>query len=404
MKLLSKENRKKYTHYLFYFAWTLELVLMIVEKSEIPFSQESYVFRITFVLTFLAVLFMEHDKREWILIAVLLAISFFAYRYSGKNDLLRFTVFVMAARDLDLKWAMKYTFWVCSIGFGFIILLSLFGVLGDVSLTMDFGRGADEVRYVLGFGHPNTLFSGVYVLLLMWLWLYGGTAGIIGYLAAAAVSIAAALITVSRTGLVITVLTLFVSAVFRVFGKLKEKGIVYILEIIVSPVMCVATAILAAGVSEGWYAEKGIKVPDSLFLYYWMLEQKLNFRISSIYYAAEGRDAVLSRWQLFAGHDHESFFDMGWVRLFYWYGIIPTAIIILAILAVIFVCYRKKDIQTMVLIFSLSIYTVIEATFVTRYFGRDFFILIMGVYLGIFFRKYVFKIKDNEGMTDVTSA
>ena len=47
----------------------------------------------------------------------------------------------------------------------------------------------------------------------------------------------------------------------------------------------------------------------------------------------------------------------------------------------------------MVIIFALSVYTIVEATFVTRYIGRDFFLLIAGVYLGYYFK--------NKGETDV---
>ena len=73
---------------------------------------------------------------------------------------------------------------------------------------------------------------------------------------------------------------------------------------------------------------------------------------------------------------------MGWVRLFYWYGIIPTALIVVAMLLVMYVCYKKRDMWTMLIILSVSVYTVVEATFVSRYIGRAFFLLIAGVYLG----------------------
>ncbi len=395
------QNREKITGYLFYLAWTIELVLMIVEKSEILFPLESYVFRATFLLTLLAVALMPHDKKEWIVIAVLIFASFYAYRHSGKNDLLRFVVFVMAARDIDLKKAMKYTFYVCASGFGIIMILSLLGILGDVSLAMDYGRGAVENRFVFGFGHPNTLFGCVYALLLMWIWLYGSSAGFIAYGIASFVCLGVAFMAATRTGFAVTLLTIVTAVVFRVFKNLGEKRIVYILEALVSPVLCIVSAVLAALLTESAYTGHGFWPPVWVWDIFWSLDAKLNYRMSSIYYSAQGRDAVLSGWQLFSGHDHEDFFDMGWVRLFYWYGIIPTAVIALAILAVIYVCWKKKDIWTMVILFSLSVYTVIEATYVTRYFGRDFYILILGSYLGYFFREIIFKINKSEGKTYV---
>jgi hypothetical protein len=85
---------------------------------------------------------------------------------------------------------------------------------------------------------------------------------------------------------------------------------------------------------------------------------------------------------------------MGWVRLIYWYGIIPTLLISIAVIITIYVCMKKKDGFGALLILSLSVYTIIEATFVTRYLGRDFFLLIAGVYLGYFFRNILFGIKE----------
>ena len=51
--LLSDKNRRRAADILFYVALTTELVLMLVEKSEISFTLESYVFRVTFLLTLL---------------------------------------------------------------------------------------------------------------------------------------------------------------------------------------------------------------------------------------------------------------------------------------------------------------------------------------------------------------
>ncbi len=391
MKLLTDENRKKAVDVLFYIALSIELVLMIVEKSEISFSLESYVFRVTFLLTFLAVLLMKHDKKEWIFIAAIWAVSAVSYYKCGKNDMLRVVTLMMAARDIDLKKAMKYSFYVCLVGFTVIALMACGGVLGDLTLSFDYGRGVgEETRYVFGFGHPNTLFSSVFVLLLMWIWIYGRTAGVLPYLVLIVSSVIITYLTKSRTSALILAATIVLAIVFRLFPKLSELKVMYILETIVSPVFCIVLAILAAGWTGAMYAgDKFWNLGD----FYWKVESIFNYRMSPIYYESANRDGVLSKWKLFSAHGTDSYFDMGWVRLFYWYGIIPVVILVIALLAVIYVCYKKKDIWTMVIIFALSVYTIVEATFVTRYIGRDFFLLIAGVYLGYYFK--------NKGELDV---
>ena len=391
MKIFTDENRKKTVDVLFYLALTIELVLMIVEKSEFSFSHEGLVFRLTFLLTFMAVLVMKHNRKEWITIALFWAVALVSYRISGKNDMLRVTTFLMAARDLDLKRAMKYTFYVCVAGFLAIALLSCAGIMGNVVLVADYGRGIEnETRYVFGFGHPNTLFSSLFVLMLMWIWLYGRKAGVLPYIVATVACAVTTFLTRSRTSAIILIATLALAIFFRLLPKLSKSRIIYALEILVSPIFCIVFAIYAAGWSGHIYNGDGaFPEPD----YFWKLESALNYRISEIYYGAANRDAILSRWSLFSAKGADSFFDMGWVRLFYWYGIIPVALLVIALLAVIYVSYKKGDIWTMILIFALSVYTIVEATFVTRYIGRDFFLLIAGVYLGYYFK--------NKGETDV---
>ena len=384
-ELIQKLNnyREKTVGILFYAALTLELVLMIVEKSELPLAYESYVFRVTFLLTILAVLIMEHDKKEWIAIAILLVLAGICYYSAGKNDMLRLVALLMAGRDIDLKKTMKYAFYVCLVGFLLIIVLSVAGVLGSVAVTMDYGRAEGvETRYVFGFGHPNTLFSSVYALILMWIWIYGKRAGVLPYLVAIASVVMLIILTDSRTGILILVLTMLLAIMARVFKKTAEMKWPYYAGGLVVLLLSAVLSPMAAWASQEVYSPT---MPDWVQLFF-RIEESFNYRISNLYYSSDNHMALLKNWKLFAPRGNESFFDMGWVRLFYWYGIIPTVLIILAIMVVIYESMKLGDIRALILIISLSIYTLAEATFVTRFLGRDFFLLIASVYLGRWFR------------------
>ena len=156
-----------------------------------------------------------------------------------------------------------------------------------------------------------------------------------------------------------------------------------------SAMLSTVLSVLAAGFSGYWYTGEGIPVKTR----FWdlesalrRLEEILSYRMSNIYYSSDDRGAILTRWKLIAPKSAEGYFDMGWVRIFYWYGIIPGLVIVAMLLVVLYMSWKKKDIWTVVIVLSVSIYTVVEATFVTRYIGRDFFLLIAGVYIGEFFR------------------
>ncbi len=380
------EKIEKLQKALFYLALTIELVLMIVEKSEIPFGYESYVFRATFLLTLVSMALLKRDKKEWAVLAALVAFTFLCYEISGKNDLLRVVVFMMAARDIDLKKAMKYSFFVSLAGFAVIAFLAITGMLGDVVLVTDYGRGiVDESRLVLGFGHPNTLFGCVYVLVLMWLWIYGKKASILCHIVILMISSFFAVFTKSRTAIAVMTMTLVLAVILRFFPKLRDVKLLYVLEGIITPVLCMLFAVVAAYFAEAIYVTHSITGP--VWDFFWKIENKMNYRISNLYYEVPNHGAIISKWKLIADRSAEGYFDLGWNRLFYWYGVIPTLLIGVLIMLLIYACYKKRDMWTMLIILSLSVYTLVEATYVTRYIGRCFFLLIAGVYLGDLFKR-----------------
>lgn len=383
---MATEKIEKLQKALFYLALTIELVLMIVEKSEISFGYESYVFRVTFLLTLVSAVLVKREKKEWLVLAALLVFTFVCYEISGKNDLLRVVVFMMAARDIDLRKAMKYSFFVSLSGFAVIALLAVTHVLGDVVLVTDYGRGiADEARLVLGFGHPNTLFGSIYVLVLMWLWIYGEKAPIVYHLVVILISTLVAVFTRSRTAMAVMAMTLVLALLLRLFPKLKNVKALYVLETAVTPFICMGLAVAASYLADEVYTS-GTRT-DPKWGWFWQLENLLNCRISILYYDVPGHGAILSNLHLIAGHDTEGLFDLGWNRLFYWYGILPTLLIAVTVVLLIYVCYKKRDIWTMLIILSLSVYTLVEATFVTRYIGRCFYFLITAVYFGYLFKR-----------------
>ena len=374
----TETNRIKIGRFLFDLALLVELVLMIAEKSELSFSMESHVFRITFLLTLCSVLIQKHSKKEWLVILLVWGFTFVCYRISGRNELLRFSTFAMAARDIDLKKAMRFIFDVSLAGFTLIVLMSLVGVMGDISAVADFGReNAQELRYVFGFGHPNTLYGCAYTLILLWIWIYGKKAGVWQFLVLLAVNVVLYFVTFSRTSLIIGMFTLLMAVIVRFAGKLKELAATYILAGLITPVACAAFSVWASIIA---YIPRYVyRNQNDLKL--WRIDELLNNRIQNLYRGNNRHAGAFETWKLFSDRLSTEYFDMGWVRLFYWYGIIPGILICLLVVVILYICYKKRDLQTPVVLISLSIYTIIEATFVSVYIGRNFMLPILGVYI-----------------------
>ncbi|SFC77136.1 hypothetical protein [Butyrivibrio sp. YAB3001] len=389
MDFFTIEKRIQSANVLFYIALGIELVLMIVEKSALSVPFESYVFRLTFAITFAALLLIPHDKKEWSIIAVVLLFTFICYRINGKNDLLRFAVFVMSAKNIDLRTTMKGIFYTTLAGFSVIALLSVLNIMGSVSVIADYGREeGTELRYAFGFGHPNTLWGSAFALMLIWLWLYGKKARIWQYLILLAAIVGLYKITVSRTAFAIGIFTFVIAFLARFISRLFEKMWTFIATGIVTPVLCAVFSAWAAGASyiPRYYWD------TEYYVFVYKLDAALNNRLHNLYRANNRHAGALETWKLFSDRLSEEYFDMGWVRIFYWYGIIPGVLICLLLIFFIYLCYKHMDIWTLILILAISIYSIVEATFVSVYIGRNFLLPILGVYLGDFWkRKYYVK-------------
>ena len=377
MDIICKIDRKRIANALFYVALTIELLFMILEKSELSLPFISHVFRITFLLTLTAVFVNRHHMKEWIIIAAVMVATFICYRFTGKNELLRFSMFILAAKDINLEKTMKYWFYFCLLGFAAITVLALTGVMGEIYIEADFGRGSVERRYTYGFGHPNTLCGCVYVILLLWIWLYGKKSKIISYLAWIAGTIVLYILSISRTFVLIFLMTIVLSIIIRFAPDIREKKIAYILQGFISPVLCVAFSVFAAIASKYRWDKETWNEGN---YYVARLDEILNGRISNLYYDSSTHEGAIETWKYFSDRNSEKIFDMGWVRLYYWYGIIPATVVVVLLILLIYLCYRNRDIWTVLLVFSIGIYTVIEATFISRFIGRNVLLPIVATY------------------------
>ena len=81
-----------------------------------------------------------------------------------------------------------------------------------------------------------------------------------------------------------------------------------------------------------WNADRTKKT-----LFFVKLNELFNGRIR-ILVENDGFEGTAGTWSLFSRPENNYFFDMGWVRLFYWFGIVPAGIFLLAVLCLMIYC------------------------------------------------------------------
>lgn len=376
-----KTNRalkEKTADYFFFTGVIIETLLVLIDKSAYTNPIEGQVFRLTFLFFFVKVCLTKYPAKEYAVIAFFLALGAVSYFITGRNEIVRVVMFLAACKDVNMTRCLKLVFWMTLTGCFVLILLSLFGILGAVSLTQDYGRGSMETRYVLGLGHPNAFQCMVYVLTLLGLYLYHGKWKWYYYALTLLVNILFFLLTDSKTGLLVSggVVFLFfwasrirsrkMAAFFSIGNICIFAGSILLSVLVAKDAMC-----LWYHFTEGAYSTK-IK-------FYVFLNKLLTGRIHALI-ETKNNEGVMETWHLFSSPESQYYFDMGWVRLFYWYGIIPALLGIVVLMGLMIYFARKKKLEELVLFSMIALYTVIEAHFVSVYIARNYLLFVVGMY------------------------
>ena len=375
-----KSTLKTVGTYSFQLAVIIEVILVILDKSEFLYPFEGWTFRITFLLCFIKFLCAEctseYTIRDNIGIAVLLILGTISYYATGRNEILRIVLFLAACKGEDMIRCLKMVFWITLTGCVGIILLSITGIYGAAALAQDFGRGGVETRYVLGMGHPNALQCMVWMITSLAMYLYHTKWKWFHYLAVWILNLLFFFLTDSKTSMAIV--TVAVVLFFMADAKWGKR--------------LFSTANIAAVTGSIGLSFFAAKDAMSLFEYYWgapltrkvqiylFLDKLLTGRIHSLVDTTY-KEGTISTWSLFSSPHNTYYFDMGWVRLFYWYGIIPGIIVVACLFLLLGYFFKKDRLAEMILFSTYSVYTIVEAHIVSVYIGRNYLLFIAGMYL-----------------------
>lgn len=373
-----REMLSKIAYYGFYLAVIIEILIVIVDKSALVNPVEGRLFQITFCLFFLKVCLTRYSWKEYLTIIIFAGLGAVSYFVTGRNEIIRFVMFIAACKNIDMKKCLKLVFYLTLAGCALLILLSLSGVFGAASITMDYGRGEVEKRYTLGLGHPNSLQCMVWALTVLFLYLYGEKMKWYAYVLLLSVNGFFFLLTGSKTSLMVAC-----------FSVLYASVICFFKRDIIRKVCCVAGGLLSAfGIilsvlvaSQAW----------QVYNYYWSLDgtkyteffvkldRILTGRIHSLVGTVRWEGTVRT-WSLFSEPANNYYFDMGWIRLFYWYGIIPAVVFIILMFLLMIYCTKQRHYMAAMLLTSFAVYSIMEAHAVSVYLARNYALFIFGMY------------------------
>lgn len=365
-----KWNMKQAGEVCFYIGLLLEILIVILDKSSWINPLEGQLFRISFLFFALKVCMTKYSAREWAAILLAGVIAGLCYLCSTRDEAVRVVVFVVSMKGIDHKKAMKTVFWCTIAGMAVLAGLAFLGVLGEVyDAGAGYGFKEGTLRLCLGVGNSNALACMIWALMTLGIYLYHERMKLWHYGALLVLCALTYLATVTRTALLVMLATVCAAAAMQYCRRLREAAGVYVCGIL-AILAGVAFSVYAAYISD-WYD----------FLPEWVLkvDRLLTGRIVSIY-AFENGGGVLENWRLFSDPDYVEYFDMGYVRLFFWYGIIPGICCVALVCLLVWECRKNRDYMGFVLVMSFAVYTVVEAHAVSVYIARNYVLLLMGAY------------------------
>lgn len=359
--------------YTFFLGVWIELTIAVVEKSEYTIQYEGWWFRITFVLFGISMITTKHSMRQGIAFFAMAVMGGASYLYTGRNEILRAVVFVWACYGKDMKKVLKFAFWYTLAGCLLIVSLSLSGIYGKVYLDAVFRSeaawvpGEVERRYCFGMGHPNAFHCMALVLTWLGVYCYHEKLKWYSYLMLGVVHGIIYLYTDSRTGLLMSAASIGLFVIVSNWKFLQKNVALYLAGILV---------IIAAVGFSVFMAKYSVFHP--------LLKQMdgvLSGRITNLYYDSVNHEGMLNTWSLWSREQNDRYFDLGIVRMFYWYGILPAAVYFLAQCRLLWCGWKRKDFMLAVVMIVITVYSLFEAHFISDYMGRNYILFFFGMYL-----------------------
>ncbi len=351
----------------FYAGLILEIIIFLLDRSSWQDVYQSYLFRVSFVFFVVKCLCTRYEVRDWAFIVLVGVFSVIAYRLSLKDEVVRACVFIIAMKDMDVRRTMKLDYFLTFAGVALLGILAISGIMGNVTSSGGYGSKAGAFMVEFGLGSANTWAIQAWLLAAMFAYLYHDRMRPYGYGIILVLGIIVYGLSKCRMAMVMFAFTAVAGWLLERFKRLRESVIPYLAGVLIT-FACMDFSIYAAATSEWWedLSETG---------------QRLNAlttgRISSIY-AFENGGGVLENWKLFGAPAFTEYFDMGLVRLFWWYGIIPGALAVASVLLLFAWQHKRKDHAGFLLLISMMIFSLLEAHFISPFLARSWYLFLMG--------------------------
>ena len=320
-KLAAKDT---VSHFLFFVALVLLLFVDYISATSIPHLYTGRVFQATIILLGIKILMTQYTWREWLVLGVGGVVAVASYFSTGSYFVCLLIMLIMASKGISLRPIMKAYFWVVSCMTFLVMVLAASGICGEMYIEKDFRDTGIEIRYCMGYTHPNTFHIILLQLILVGIWLLWDKMKWYYFILLFGLNIIAFYFTLSRTNVILGSFMLVALMVLKCYPQLARKTGIYIFGGVVY-LGCIVLSILAA--------LGGHTLP--------VLDKINQLWTNRMFWAYTER--MESKLTLFSGADYHIRCDMGFVSNLYNYGVVIAILIILLMTLYLLSVKRNND-------------------------------------------------------------
>ena len=346
---IDKEKRERIGYYLFFAGIMLELLVMVTDNvANVTIPYRGRIAHVAFVLFCIKILLTEYRLKEWLVMGVMGLLSAISYLTCGDEYIIRIVVILFAANCVEISKIIKCVL-VTTVAASIVtIVLSFWGISGQLFETRNYGRGLVETRFMMGFSHANNLHDVLWYIFSLIVLVYKKRITNREYLAMLVANIILFSLTRSRTGFITVILLISLSYMVKHSDHYKKKDIslLAIISFAIEMISIIGITIYASGHNIGNSRIVAI------------LDVPLTGRLEML-----SEYANIAYWEWFPGPRSAEKVDNGFAVINYNYGMQISILVVLAIIWLFVRQIKREDYFSIILLICSILVLFMESTF-----------------------------------------
>jgi len=304
----------------------------------------------------------QYSKREKIVFVVLMVFGTLLYINTGLNKGIRGVFYLFALKGMDMRKYYKSMLIVLVTSSVFFAVLSKCGLLGIFTIQdVRSARGFNGLRYCFGYENANRTMAVVFFALVCALIVYREKW--YTYAAMAGVYTILFYLTDSRTGFMVGAAVFVGVLCVRYIRWEGWTGLVFAVFVMVFAAMLVISVLAAFRVEHDWMDRINRFISGRM--------NQLAKCTCDTAYALP----YIENWHLFGHRSNHNDYDLGYIQIFYYYGIVPATCYLSCVVGAAVKVWKDNEAWKLVLLLGLCVYLFMESVYFSNFVPIDFLLV-----------------------------